>query len=99
LRFDSDKCRWTFIGNNFDSGNSDEDNLAIVIADFVKDEWSGTATELCNELKSFGGQQDLNPSALTKRLKAQTGLFRNEYNIAIDFERSSNSRRIFLRRI
>jgi hypothetical protein len=99
LRFDSEKCRWTFVGNNFDSDSGDEDNFAIVISDFVKDKWSGTATELCNELKNFGGPPDLNPSVLTKKLKASAGLFRNEYNIAIDFERSSNSRRIFLRRV
>jgi len=64
----------------------------------IQDEWSGTATELCNEMKKQDGSFDLNPATLTKRIKAISGLFRKEFNIAVDFERNRNSRRIILKR-
>lgn len=97
LRFDPDACRWAFIGNSTD-GDEDEDMLAVLLDDFLKEDWSGTATELCGELSKAGSGFDLNPATLTKRLKALSGLFRKDFHIAIDFERSRNSRRIFLRR-
>jgi hypothetical protein len=98
LRFDRDTCRWDFVGNNT-GGDDDEDALICLLDDFLQDEWSGTATELCTELKKQETGFDLNPAILTKRLKALSGLLRKDFNIAIDFERTHNSRRIFLRRV
>jgi hypothetical protein len=97
LRFDSETCRWDFIGNNVGS-DEDEDTLVVLVDDFLKDDWSGTPTELCVELRKREAEFDLNPSSLAKRLKALSGLFRKEYRILIDFERNRNNRRIFLRR-
>ena len=97
LRFDDEKCRWDFIGNNVE-GESDDDSFATSLDDFLKEDWSGTATELCNELKKLDEDFSLSPPALAKRLKAMDGLFRKEFNIAVDFERTHGSKRIFLRR-
>lgn len=97
LRFDPDTCRWAFIGDSTD-GDEDEDALVCLLDDFLKDEWSGTATELCNELSKAAGGFELTPVTLTKKLKALSGLFRKDFHIAIDFERTRNSRRILLRR-
>ena len=97
LRFDKECCRWEFIGNSIE-GDEDKDALIILMNNFLKDDWSGTATELCEELKTLDKGFELNPAILTKRLKALSGLFRNEYHIAIDFERTRSSKRIFLRR-
>ena len=66
--------------------------------DFLKDDWNGTATELCEALTKQGNGFDLTPAILTKKLKALSGLFRKKYDIAIDFERSRSSRRILLHR-
>jgi len=98
LRFDAEKCRWVFIGNNFDGGG-DEDALVILLDDFLQDEWSGTATELCGELKKLDGGLELNPATLTKKLKSISGLFKKEHNIDIVFERTHKNKRIFLRRV
>ncbi|WZL77363.1 hypothetical protein QBE55_07150 [Eubacteriales bacterium mix99] len=95
LRFDKEVCRREFIGNSID-GDEDEDALICLLDDFLKDDWSGTATELCGELS--GSNFDLNPATLTKKLKAMSGLFRKDFHILIDFERTRSSRRIFLRR-
>jgi hypothetical protein len=98
LRFDSEKCRWAFVGNSKD-GYTDEDTLAVLLDDFLKEDWSGTATELCAALKKQNESFDLTPAVLTKRLKALSGLLGQECHIAIDFERTRASRRIFLRRV
>lgn len=97
LRFDPDTCRWEFVGNSSD-GDEDEDALICLLDDFLKDDWSGTATELCAELKKQDCGFDLSPAILTKKLKALSGLFRKDFHILIDFERTRSSRRIFLRR-
>lgn len=97
LRFDKEVCRWEFVGNSTD-GDDDEDALICLLDDFLKDDWSGTATELCSELSKAGSGFDLNPSTLTKKLKALSGQFKKEFHILIDFERTAGSRRIFLRR-
>ncbi len=98
LHFDTETCRWSFAGNNLD-GDEGEDAVAILLNDFLQDVWSGTATELCRELKKYDGSQDITPAVLTKKLKSLYGLFKEEFNIEVSFERSRNSRRIFLRRV
>jgi len=97
LRFDSETCRWEFVGNDT-GGDEDEDALICLLDDFLKDDWSGTATELCGELSKTGNGFDLTPAILIKKLKALSGLFRKDFHILIDFERTRSSRRIFLRR-
>jgi len=97
LRFDSETCRWEFVGNDT-GGDDDEDTLILLLDDFLKEDWNGTATELCSELSKAGSDFDLTPAILTKKLKALSGLFRKDFHILIDFERTRSSRRIFLRR-
>jgi hypothetical protein len=97
LRFDRDTCRWEFVGNATES-DEDEDALLCLLDDFLQDEWSGTATELCGELSKTGSGFDLTPATLTKKLKALSEVFRKDYHILIDFERTRSSRRIILRR-
>jgi hypothetical protein len=99
LQFDSEKCRWNFMGNATVGESEDEDVLAILLDDFLQDEWSGTSTELCKELKKQDGSFDINPATLTKRLKAQSGLFKKEFGIAVDFDRTRKNRLIILKRI
>ena len=97
LFFDPNLCRWVFVGNHID-GDETEDALAILIDDFLKEEWGGTATELCAELKKQDGSFDLNPATISKKLKAANGLFKKEFNIIVDFDRGRDSRRILLKR-
>ena len=98
LRFDNDTCRWIFVGNHADTEDGDDDILAILVDDFLQEEWSGTATELCNELKKLSDSFDIPPNTIKKRLTALKNLFKNEFNIAVDFDRSRKSRNIFLKR-
>ena len=98
LRFDTDKCRWVFVGNYSDD-DSNEDVLPILLDDFLQDEWNGTATELCGELKRLDESAEFNPATLTKQLKSQAEMFKNEFNIDIKFERSRDRRQIILHRI
>jgi len=86
------------VGNYSDEDDSNED-LAILLDDFLSDEWSGTATELCSELNKLNAELGLNTITLTKQLKSQADLLKREFNIEVKFERSSDSRRILLSRI
>ena len=85
------------MGNHLDE-DEDDNMLVILLDDFLEKEWSGTSTELTKELKKLDENFSISPVTLTKQLKANTGLFKNEFSIAIDFERTGKSRRILLRR-
>ena len=102
LKFDTDTCRWSFMGH--DTGDGDggsDDDFAIMIDDFLADAdvWSGTSTELCTELKKMYDGLELNPSTLGKRLRASLDFFKIEMGIVVDFDRSSQKKKIHLSRL
>ena len=98
LRLDKNTCRWEFMGNYSGEDDSDED-LAILLDDFLSDEWSGTATELCSELKKLDDGADFNPATLTKQLKSQADLLKREFGIEVKFERTHSNKIISLKRL
>jgi hypothetical protein len=97
LRFDPETCRWDFMGNSAEGGD-DEDAFCFLLNDFLQDEWSGTATDLCNELKTLDANFSLNPTMISKQLNASIGLLKKDYGIAFERDRSNKAKRIFLRR-
>jgi hypothetical protein len=97
LRFDPDTCLWDFMGNSAEDGE-DEDALCFLLDDFLKDEWSGTATELCNALKSHDANFSHNPSTIGKQLNASIGLLKKDYGIIFDRDRNKKTKQIYLRR-
>ena len=98
LRLDKNTCRWDFMGN-YSGDDSNEDILTLMLDDFLSDEWSGTATELCGELKKLHDAVNFNPATLTKQLKMQTDLFKQIFNIDIKFERTHSNKIISLKRL
>jgi len=97
IRFDPDNCRWDFIGNGTEDGE-DENALCFLLNEFLQDDWSGTATELCNELKSKDLNFNLTPATLGKELNAASGLLKKDYGIIFDRDRNTKTKQIFLRR-
>jgi RecA-family ATPase len=68
LKFNSDTCRWEYIGNNTGVDNADED-IAILVNDFLQTEWQGTATELCKSLRKLDSKANITPTNLSKQLR------------------------------
>jgi len=97
LRFDPDTCRWDFMGNG-NEGGEDEDVLCFALNDFLQDEWSGTATDLCNELKSRDSNFPFAPPTIGKQLNASFGLLKKDYGIVFDRDRNKKTKQILLRR-
>jgi len=97
LRFESETCRWDFMGDSIESGD-DENTLGFLLNDFLEDEWSGTATELCNELKKHDANFNLTPAILVKKLNASNSLFKKDYGIVFERDRNKKTKRIFLHR-
>ena len=98
LRFDPDNCRWDFMGNSTESGADDEDAFCFLLNDFLQDEWSGTATDLCNELKTVSADFNLTASTISRQLNASEGLLKKDYGIVVERDRNTKAKRIFLRR-
>jgi hypothetical protein len=98
LRFEPDSFRWEFIGNSVESGE-DEDALFFLINDFLQEEWSGTATELCEELTSRDKNFTLTPSTLAKKIIGSCGLLKKDYGIGYERDKVKNSKKMILRRV
>lgn len=97
LRFDEEVCRWDFMGISLEEVE-DEDALGFLLNDFLQGDWSGTATELCNELKSRDTNFNLSPVTLAKQLNLSSALLKKDYGITFERDRSNKAKRIFLRR-
>ena len=103
LRLDPENCKWAFMGN-YDTmaekkaEQADKDELLFLLVDeFLKDTWSGTATELCEALKTVEPTAEIFPNTITARLEGNS-LFK-ENNIAVKRDRSSNNRAITITRL
>jgi hypothetical protein len=101
LRFDPEHCKWLFIGNDGqlseEKAEEKDDGLLPLVDEFLQEEWSGTATELCDALKAIDPEADIAPRTVTKRLKSNIGLFEKN-NIAVTVDRNRDSRAITLTR-
>jgi RecA-family ATPase len=102
LEFDPDNCKWLFIGNDSDFEDEEKDEndepLLSWVDKILQDEWSGTATALCDALKRIDPAADVFPRTITKRLKGSTGYFKkNGINIAV-IDRDREKRGIKLTR-
>jgi hypothetical protein len=90
LEFDSEKCKWLFVGDAADCKDEEKDDpLTLLMLAFLngKETWKGTATELCNGLKSIESNFDVTAAELSKRLRALEGFFKNELGIEFKYTR------------
>ena len=99
IEFDPDKCKWLFMGNDEDAPDVN-DPLCKLTDSFLKDkdEWRGTATELCEELKTVDGDFDATPADISKRLRMWNGIFQKQLGINVEFVRSHKDKMIHLAR-
>ncbi|MDL2215792.1 helicase RepA family protein [Ruminococcaceae bacterium OttesenSCG-928-N02] len=96
LKFNPDVCRWGIVSKDGDGDN--EVSICIIIDDFLKDTWRGTATELCNALLAQNTGDDLTPLSVKQQLKRSSEQLKSKYGITVSFERSRDNRFITLAR-
>ena len=98
LEFDPEKCKWLFMGNDVDAPDVDEP-LCKLTDEFLKDKWSGTATELCGELKAVDESFNNSPADISKRLRMWSDIFQKGLGINVEFVRSHKDKIIHLTRM
>jgi hypothetical protein len=98
LKFNTDTCHWEYIGNNTGVDNADED-IAMLVDDFLKEEWQGTATELCKALSALDSKSNITPTNLSKQLRRIDSFLQKEFCIKASFKKSGNVRKIILQRV
>jgi hypothetical protein len=103
LRFVPEDCKWAFVGNYDEqtekkAEQADKDEwLFLLVDEFLKDTWSGTATELCNALKAIDPDAEIAPNTITKKLE-NNGLFEKN-NIIVKRGRDSKVREMTIARL
>lgn len=98
LKFNTDTCHWEYVGNNTGIDNTDED-VAILIDSFLQNEWQGTATELCNGLRTFDSKANITPTNLSKQLRRIDKFLQKEFCIKVSFKKSGSIKKIILQRV
>jgi len=97
LRFDSENCRWQFVGEASENG----ENQLYELLGFLLDEtvsWSGTATQLSAALAELDTAFSISPIVLSKALKQQQEFLESQHGIICIFTRSKSMRLIELSR-
>jgi hypothetical protein len=108
LQFDPENCKWGFIGNyeetpkgktedKTDEKDEKDEWLLLLVDELLQDEWSGTATELCNALKAIDPEADVEHRTIKKRLNGNIRFFK-ENNIIIDYDKNRDMRTIMIKR-
>ena len=94
LEFDPDKCKWLFMGNDTEAPEADEP-FCLLIAELMKDKdtWRGTATELSDTLNGINPDCGINHLNITKKLNANTGLFKEKHGIEIGTDERKTAKR------
>jgi|GEM_PF-4708666 len=77
-----------------------DEPFCYLIADFMKDKdvWNGTATELCNELKTINNNFNTDPANVKKELMSLLEHFNKKFGIAVEFGRTHSDKLITLTR-
>jgi hypothetical protein len=99
LRFDRQSCRWQFLAEIGKDDN--EDSQLYKVLNFLLEEtpvWSGTATKLSTALSILDPSFNLSPIGLSKILKAQQNILREQHGIECVFTRCKTARLIELSR-
>lgn len=96
LEFDRAAAVWRFV-SFLNAAEKREDKLTAALIAFLADRktFSGTATELLNGLKEYGGIE-LAANALTRTLKEQALTLEKRHGVVAVFSRSKNARTITL---
>jgi len=97
VEFDPAKCKWLFMGNDMDTPDKDEPFCSL-INNWLKDNWRGTATELCNELSAVDNTFNSDPVGIKKKLTILATFFKKELGISVMFERTHTDKIITLTR-
>jgi hypothetical protein len=97
LEFEPDNCKWLFIGNESDSYETD-DSFCILIFEFMKeqDTWTGTATELCDELNQINTDYVVNHLSITKKLNTNADTLKSKYHVDVDTDKRTQKKRVIL---
>jgi hypothetical protein len=95
--FDRLSCRWQLVGE-IGGDTNEEDRLYELLSLLLGGSpvWTGTATQLCNELSKLDPAYDISAIKLSKLLKSRIAFLHNNHGIECRFTRKKNARIIEL---
>lgn len=99
VNFDKESCRWQFIAD-VGSEAEETESLDVLIDRLIqeKNDWSGTATELCDVLSAMNDDFCETPLSITKQLGQMKQVLKKKYGILVDFTRNKDTRSISISR-
>ena len=96
---DKENCRWNCLGSAEDTADKEQNSFCLIINEFVKAAWRGTATALCEAMTKAGIEINLSSVAITKMLNKNKDILRSEYGVVYSYDRKKSERIITLSRI
>ncbi len=98
VEFSKEECRWHFLGSDEDMDKSADEHLSKLIDTLVDIRFSGTATELVEELKSIDRNFDINVRGIAKKIESIQEQLLEKYSVKYQWERNNKGRVITLYR-
>lgn len=99
VMFDKDNCRWNCLGTAEDVADEEQNSFCLIIDEFVKTVWRGTAKALWEAMTKAGIEIDLSSSAITKMLNKNKDILQSEHGIIYSYDRKKSERIITLSRV
>lgn len=94
VEFNEDDFKWNNLGD-YEQATKNEDTFCVLINEFLKENWQGTATELVTELVT----ETITVSNVTKRLNKRKEQLFTDYRIDYSYQRTGQERIITLVRM
>lgn len=96
VEFLKDECKWLFLGNAEEVDENEDIEFCNLINKFVTNKFSGTATQLVDELKKIDLNFNLSYKSITKKINNVQTILQDNYGIKYVKERSGQARTITL---
>ena len=96
VEFEKANCRWNFLGAEEELAENEDENFCDLIAELVTSTFTGTATQLVEEVKKLDESFDISSRGIAKKLSSLQGLLREKYGIKYLWERGHKGRMITL---
>lgn len=96
VEFDKENCRWNFLGAEESMAENVDETFCDLIAEFVTSTFTGTATELVENLSKLDENFDISSRGIAKKLSNLHGLLKEKYGINYLWQRGHKGRMITL---
>jgi RecA-family ATPase len=98
LDFDEETLKWNNLGKH-STASIEEEDLLILIDNWLENDWEGTSTDLVEELKKIDSNFSMSSTSLSKYLRKILHKLKSHEKIELQFKRKIGKKFVIFKRI